>query len=327
MAITELERHSLLEEQSYPYASPSSDGGESAYNAVAGRQNMPVPFRIGSARNFSDLVDDYISILEQRKLQTTARREKFEVSLKVGLRGWDFADLQEKNYEFYESELPASFVENRPIWWKLFKKSNILVIFGRNIGCPIRCAAVQGQATCDSWADIPINEYLLLASMIPLLRLKAFTCKNTSRSRGRYMLTKKYAWYRPAGSRVFDNYTEGSICNPIQTLSLVYMVTNWVHRGGHPGNIEKTGAVLFAHHPTKFPPRRCHFNQLPPPPAAQAQPLPQLPPPVASWRVFFISLMVIYFISGCIISQAAALAYRWVWIPMKMKLPMLGHGI
>jgi hypothetical protein len=43
--------------------------------------------------------------------------------------------------------------------------------------------------------------------------------------------------------------------------------------------------------------------------------------------VFFISLMVIYFISGCIISQAAALAYRWVWIPMKMKLPMLGHGI
>lgn len=89
MVSTHLRKDSLLRNRKIPYAVASADGGAATYEAVKDAQHLMVPFGIGGPRKYTDIVDDFITIIQQRKLQTALRRQQAEVSLKVGLRGWD----------------------------------------------------------------------------------------------------------------------------------------------------------------------------------------------------------------------------------------------
>jgi hypothetical protein len=270
-----LQKDSLLRKSKIPHAIPSADGGEAAYKAIKHAQNLMVRFRIGGPRRYTDIVDGFITIIEQRKLQAARRREEVEVSLKVGLRGWDYADLQEKSYDFWERELPTKLLMSRPIWWKLFKKSGVIILFGRDVGCPVRsCITDHGQVSCSAWAEIPEGEHLLLASMVPLLKLKRDSCQNADKFRSRYMLTNKLAWARPTHSRLFEQDCEqGRFCNPVQTIckaSIIKEISWKVFKGRyekvfrqHPGDMEPAGAVLFADNPGSFEARPCRMAQPP----------------------------------------------------------------
>ena len=99
MVTTYLRKDSPLRKWKIPHAVISADGGDAAYNAIKNAQTLMVPFGISSPRKYVDIVNDFLKIFQQRKLQTTFRKKEAEVSLKVGLRGWDYADLQEKSYE------------------------------------------------------------------------------------------------------------------------------------------------------------------------------------------------------------------------------------
>jgi hypothetical protein len=260
--------NSLLKERMIPYAEPSSDGGKAAYNVIHKAQDLMIPFGIGKSRKYSEIVDDFVKIFEQRKMQTCARRREIEVSLKVGLRGWDFVDLQEKTYQFFERELPTSLLVRRPVWWKLFKKSGIITLFGRNIGYPIRKAADNDQKFCNAWTEIPAGEHLLLANMTSLIILKRGSCKNADKYPSRYMITDELAWARPIGSRLFERCVEGGSCNPVQTMYKMDTLRYWRNRNAflpHPGEILDKGAVLFGDQPSAFAPRSCHLVRSPPP--------------------------------------------------------------
>jgi hypothetical protein len=306
-----LRKDSLLRKRKIPYAVASADGGAAAYEAIKDAQNLMVPFGIGGPRKYTDIVDDFITIIQQRKLQTAIRRQQVEISLKVGLRGWDYADLQEKSYEFWERQLPTTLLKSRPIWWKLFKKSGLMILFGRDVGCPVRsCIADHGQVTCSAWAEIPVGEHLLLASMMPLLKLKRDSCQNAERFPSRYLLTNGLAWARPTDSRLFEqNCGLGRHCNPVQTLRKVGFVKEksreaaqwlWHHQKAfrqHPGEMEPTGAVLFADDPSAFEARLCRMVR---------------PPATPHWSIFFVSICVIYFIFLCVLSKTLSLLWPWV---------------
>jgi hypothetical protein len=265
-----------------------------------------VPFGIG-ARKYTDIIDDFITIIQQRKLQTAVRRQQVEVSLKVALRGWDYADLQEKNYEFWERELPTTLLKSRPIWWKLFKKSGLIILFGRDVSCPVRsCIADHGQVSCSAWAEIPVGEHLLLASMPSLLKLRRHSCQNAHKFPNRYMLTNRLAWARPTHSRLFEqDCRQGRSCNPVQTLCKVGFIeeksreaSKWVWRHKafyqHPGDMEPAGAVLFADDPGAFKARPCRMVR---------------PPTRTSWSFFFLSICAICFIFACVLSKMLSLLF------------------
>jgi hypothetical protein len=255
-----------------PYAEPSPDGGDAAYNVIVAKQTEQVYFNIGNPRTYLEIVEDFVKIFEQRKTQTRARRAEVEVSLKVGLRGWDFTDLQEKTFEFFERELPTSVLERRPVWWKLFKKSGVMVLFGRNTGNPIGKATTDdGHAFCTAWADLPTGEHLLLAHMVSLAKLRSITCKKPNQNTGYYMLTDKLAWARPMDSQLFENCVEGNLCNPIQTMQNQSVFRYWRYNGylKHPGAMHDRGAALFGDQPSSFQRRPCHLIQKQPPEQVQ----------------------------------------------------------
>lgn len=255
-----------------PYAEPSPDGGDAAYNAIVAKQTEPVSFKIGNPRTYLEIVQDFVNIFEQRKMQTRARRAEVEVSLKVGLRGWDFVDLQEKTFEFFERELPTSVLQRRPVWWKLFKKSGVIVLFGRNTGNPIGKATTDnGHAFCTAWADLPKGEHLLLAHMVSLTKLRSITCKKLNQNTGYYMLTDKLAWARPMDSQLFENCVEGNLCNPMQTMQNKSVFRYWRYIGylKHPGAMRERGAVLFGDQTSSFQRRPCRLIQKHPPEQVQ----------------------------------------------------------
>lgn len=262
-----LGRNSRIQESMIPYAEPSPDGGQAAYNVILKAQDLDIPFGVGKPRKYAEIVDDFVKIFEQRKMQTCARRKEIEVSLKVGLRGWDFVDLQKKTYEFFERELPTSLLGSRPVWWKLFKKSGFIVLFGRNIGYPIRKASSNDQEFCNSWVEIPTGKHLLLANMTSLIKLKRGSCKKPNKYPGHYMITDKLAWARPIGSQLFERCIEGGSCKPVQTMCRVGKFRYWRRDAflPHPGEILDKGAVLFGDQPSAFASRPCHFVRSPPP--------------------------------------------------------------
>ncbi|KAH8802550.1 hypothetical protein F5884DRAFT_474314 [Xylogone sp. PMI_703] len=256
-----LEANSQLEDKSIPYAEPSPDGGEAAYKAIVKAKDIDVPFGVGESRKYSAIIDDFLRIFEQRKMQTRARRQEVEVSLKVGLRGWDFADLQEKTVEFFERELPTSLLSRRPVWWKLFKKSSIIILFGENIRHPICKSAENHGKFCNAWAEIPADKNMLLASITSLMRLKRSRCKHPNKYTGYYMISDKLAWARPIHSQLFDPCVEGGSCNPVQTMFKVGRLRYWpkdifLQR---PGPIQDKGALLFGDVPSDFASRPCHL--------------------------------------------------------------------
>lgn len=225
-----LKNSSRLSESRIPNAEPSSDGGQAAYRIIQRRENLMVPFGIGDSRKYSNIVSDFVKIYEQRKMQTYARQKGFEVSLSHGLRGWDYVDLQEKRYEFFKRQLPTHILSSCPVWWDISKQSRMMVVFGGNIGCPIRKVADNNQIFCDAWAEIPTGRHLLLANMTSLVRLKRNSCNKTGQNPGHYMITDDLAWARPIDSQLFEQYAEGGLCNPVQTMCKVHNFRHWDKR-------------------------------------------------------------------------------------------------
>ena len=271
-----------------PFAAALSDGGEAAHKTIVKAQDLMIPCMIGPPRKFIDIIDSFLLVLAQRKQQVSIRRKEFgEVSLKAGLRGWDYADVQEKAYEFCERELQTRLLGPRPIWWKLFKHSTTLVLFARMRGSPIRPGKVHaGIYDCRAWEEIPRGRHLLLTTMTQLERVKQERCRNASKYPLRYMLTNKLAWARPKHSRLFEERCrDGGSCNPLQTMIKVGYVRERargmreIFRGNGaylqvPGDIQLSGAVLFADDPSAFDRRPCR------------RPQPQVQVPVRSnWKV------------------------------------------
>ncbi|EXJ77515.1 hypothetical protein A1O3_09742 [Capronia epimyces CBS 606.96] len=168
-----IRKDSRLENSKIPRADRSADGGAAAKQAIESAQDLIVPFATG-ARKYLDIVESFLDIIEQRKIQRLVNIQQYgRISLKRGLRGWDFADIQSKTLVSSERELPAPRWHSRPIWWKLFKSAECFVLFARVTRPPIRCCntATQGFLCC-AWEQISTGGHLLLANMHQLDQLR-----------------------------------------------------------------------------------------------------------------------------------------------------------
>lgn len=266
MAATYLQNESDLAADQIPRAYKSFDGGKAAYEAVKAAKNLDVPFGTGEPRKYPDIVRDFIDLLEQRKKQKESNESDFKISRRKGLRGWGYTDIQEKSFQFWEREY---LTESQPIWWQLFRESNIIVLFAGSMPQPIRIAPDHTTALCTSWDAIPANQHLLLANVLDLTRLRIVTEKARRKNPNRYMLTADLGWARPATSRLFEtNCTPGGHCNPLQTMrdldpSWWQMMIPRQYRAGdyllHPGQLELKGSVLFADDPRAIKDRPCQI--------------------------------------------------------------------
>lgn len=291
MAATYLRKDSLLANGKIPRAKRSFKGGIAAYEAVKAANDLMVPLGTGPPVKYTDVVKDFILILEQRKTQKTLRRRFGETPLKKGLRGWDYTDVQKKKFEFWERELPTSVLKSRPIWWKLFKISNAVTLFCRVMTYPISGCIDENSSSCISWAVIPEGQHCLLANVQELESLKAELCQTGSKYPTRFMLTNKLAWARPVHSRLFEeNCTPGGFCNPMQTMRKVTAMRErkmlWHQESDfhqNPGTLEPTGSVLFADDPRAFGVIQCRFSR--PSPTA----------PQMNWNIIFGSLCIAFF--------------------------------
>jgi hypothetical protein len=208
-----------------------------------------------------------------------------------GLRGWDFTDVQQKKFESWERELPTSLLKSRPVWWKLFKKSNAITLFCREIKYPIRGCSDENSSACISWDVVPEGQHLLLAHLRVLETLRAELCHNKDKYPTRFMLTNKLAWARPVHSRLFEeNCTPGGFCNPLQTMRKVTAMaggnTLWKQEPDfhdNPGELEREGSVLFADDPRVFGKKECQFKR----PARIASQM--------KWNIIIISLCIAVF--------------------------------
>lgn len=288
MVATHLQQGSKLATSKIPLAKGSFDGGAAAYEAVKMAKDLVVPFGTGPAEKYIDIVKEFILIMEQRKTQKAMHRRFGQISLKKGLRGWDYTDVQQKRFEFWERELPTNILKSRPVWWKLFKKSNAVILFCREISYPIRGCSNDSPSACISWDVIPESQHLLLANVQMLETLKAELCNNKDKYPTRFMLSDKMAWARPVHSRLFEeNCTTGGFCNPVQTMRKVTDMTNrntlWKQEPDfhdNPGKLEREGSVLFADNPRAFGKKECRFKQ------------PGHIAPRMNWKIIIVSLCV-----------------------------------
>ena len=291
MATTYLQKDSLLPKSKIPRAKRSPNGGAAAYEALKAAKDLTVPLGTGPPVKYTDVVKDFILILEQRKTQKTLRRRFGEISLKKGLRGWDYTDVQKKKFEFWERELPTKVLKSRPVWWKLLKKSNAVTLFCRGMIYPIRGCSDGNSPTCISWTVIPEGQHLLLANIQQLEGLKAELCQAGAKYPTRFMLTNNLAWARPARSRLFEqDCTPGGFCNPLQTMrkvtSMRELKTLWHQEPDfrqNPGNLEPEGSVLFADDIRMFGVYQCQFSR----PALAAQ--------QTNWKIIFGSFCIAIF--------------------------------
>ncbi|KAG9756526.1 hypothetical protein KCU73_g4872, partial [Aureobasidium melanogenum] len=269
LAATYLQNNSKLLASQIPYARTSSDGGKAAYEAVKAAKNLEVHFGTGEPKKYSAIVRDFIDQLEQRKKQRRANQSSSEISLKKGLRGWSYTDVQEKRFEFWEREFPTDLLHSRPIWWQLFKGSNITILFGGGMYQPIRTCRDHISPSCTSWDAIPAGHHLLLANIRDLQRLTSDIGDAGRKHPTRFMLTANLAWARPAKSRLFDtDCTLGGHCNPLQTMRdpkslwLQEKKAHWLKTASylpHPGQLEVEGSVLFADDPSAIEDRPCQL--------------------------------------------------------------------
>ncbi|KAI9367042.1 hypothetical protein BJX61DRAFT_547875 [Aspergillus egyptiacus] len=296
---------SSLPQDQIPCAQPSANSGEAAFEIIKENQELNVTFTVGESRKYRDIIHDFIHIWEQRRSQTRAAQSEPDFRFKAGIRGWDFIDMQNKQYEFLEREISASRLprQGTPVWWEMFSKQPCMVIFAGNVGCPIRKAAhCIGQPYCNAWADLPTGEHLLLAQLSSLLTLSQTFVPRSKPNSKYHMITDKLAWARPKGSILFEPCSQGAggtdSCTPVQTMRKVGGWHSWDK--GHdrtPGDIlpHANGAVLFADNPKDFGRRSCVFAlPEPPDPAPPILVLPQ-PSPVKKYDISVISCVV----AGC----------------------------
>lgn len=255
-----------------PVAAAASNGGEAAFQAIETAAELSVPLRFGCQREFPKIVDDFLTVFEQRKQQEIISRTVTRISLKDGLRGWDFDQLQRRPLLVEQQKLSRGLMGQRsPVWWKLFKSPEVLVIFGRDIGCPIQPSPEGPEPFCTSWNDVPLGHHLLIASVPSLLDLQRMTCTHAQGLKEQYMLSNKVGWARPSGSRLFEPCVQGGLCTPLQGMQVVGKGPLW-----KPGSVWRTllpppaelvqdGAVIFADRPEKVERRPCQIS-LPVPP-------------------------------------------------------------
>ncbi|MCJ1252159.1 hypothetical protein MMC30_009398 [Trapelia coarctata] len=259
----------LYQRLKIPVAREASNGGEAALKAVQKGKGLLIPLRAGNPRHFPEIVDEFCGRLEERRNQRKQTAEVWKAMDKIPwrdeLRGWDFADL--KDGILRERVLKGSVLgRGSPIWWKLFQNREFVVIFGRNIGCPIQSFPGLFEPCCVSWDDVPIGEDVMVASLPCLQRLRRILCSGKEEYRGQVMLSNNVAWARPEGSRLFEICTPMQQCNPVQGLQMVFEGPLWRVQDGclpPPTNLEPGGAVMFADRPNTFPFRACQVRDPP----------------------------------------------------------------
>jgi hypothetical protein len=277
MASTHVRKYSSLNGSAIPRADRSADGGTAVRRAIETAQNLEVPMTIESQK-YIDIVEGFLDIFEQRRVQIWVdRREYGSFSLKKGLRGWDYTDIQTKEFGFGERELSPAPMNSRPIWWELFKTHECLVLFARFTKSPIRrCDTDAGQIHCRAWEEIASSKHVLLVGMIQLRQLRNKLCQDHAAKNypGRYMLTDTIAWSRPRRSRLFgESCREGGFCNPWQTMCKVSTTRETCRRVEtslldqedeflmNPGDLEHEGIVLFVDDPATMEVRVCSQHQ------------------------------------------------------------------
>jgi hypothetical protein len=270
VAATRLRNDSKLAASQIPRAIASSDGGTAAYEAVRAAKNLEVQFGTGESKKYPDIVREFIDQLEQRKIQKRINQSFSEISLRKGLRGWNYTDIQDRCFEFWERESPAHFFESRPVWWQLFKDSSVTILFGGDMSQPIRICQNQESPYCTSWDTIPTGHHLLLANVRELKELMSRVNIAGSSHSKRLMLTADLAWARPTNSRLFDmNCIPGGRCNPLQTMrnpktlwlkERDLLLTRSLDYLPQPGQLELEGSVLFADDPRAIKDRPCQLT-------------------------------------------------------------------
>lgn len=254
-----------------PFAEISADCGRSAYAAIKKASRLTIPCDMeNSHKPFSGFVDDYLSQFEQRKIQAAADRTRFRFKLsRDGLRGFGYTEIMRLKWEFAERGVPTKFLSRRPTWWTFTKKPGILVLFGRDLGCPIR-SHPDSPSTCNAWAEVPRGHGLLVTTIPVLQSLKDQLCTRRDGFKGHYMITNSIAWAKPRRSRLFQDCTNGGECTPIQVL-WKFNKKNPIQRWNegvyerNPGALEDEGAVMFGNS-SACQARQCHLV-LPPPPS------------------------------------------------------------
>lgn len=280
---------SSLPRDQIPCADPCPNSEEAAFRLVEQEQDLDIPLNLGKSRKYCDIITEFVEIWEQRKLQTSARKADLSLHPREGIRGWDFVDMQNKKREFFEREIPTSVFsrQSEPLWWEVFTEQPCMIVFGGNIGCPIRkFAHDMNQPYCNAWADIPTGKHMLLAHVSSFTQLTKVCCSQSqpkAKHRSYQMITDKLAWARPKGSTLFEPCRQGDSCSPVQTITKVRRWHQWDKSHERiPGDIENNqdGAALFADDPNDFAPRPCTFELPRPPNPGPPNPLPVRTPPV-----------------------------------------------
>lgn len=280
---------SSLPQDRIPCADPCPNSKEAAFRLVEQEQDLDIPLKLGKSRKYCDIINEFVEIWEQRKLQTSARKADLSLHPREGIRGWDFVDMQNKKREFFEREIPTSVFsrQSEPLWWEVFTEQPCMIVFGGNIGCPIRkIAHDMNQPYCNAWADIPTGKHMLLAHVSSFTQLTKICCSQSQQKikhRPHHMITDKLAWARPKGSTLFEPCRQGHSCSPVQTMTKIRRWHQWDKSYERiPGDMENNqdGAALFADDPNDFAPRPCSFEPPRPPNPGQPNPLPVSTPPV-----------------------------------------------
>lgn len=264
LVATHLKKTSKSTNSKIPYSKKSPDRGTAAYEAIKAAQDLEAPFGVGELKKYGEVVREVLDQFEQRKIQKIANRCFSEIVVKEGIKGWNYTDIQEKKFGFWKRELPTSNLKPRPIWWKLFKNSNAVVLFGRGMLQPIRGSNIQNMFTCTSWNVVPEGEHLLLSNICDLRNPTSGFCDPDGKHPTRLMLTANLAWTRPVNSRLFEvDCTLGDVAILCKGEE---KGISWLQASGflpRPGILETEGSVLSADKPNASDDHLCRYSRAP----------------------------------------------------------------
>ena len=194
----------------------------------------------GKPYRFSDVVRRYLDAFDGRKEERRLKMDALQLRARSGLRGWDYVELRDEE-AFHSRELEVRLGVSRPSWWEFGVDFRTLVVFGREVGQPIRPDREKTKV-CSFWTAVPPNKNLLVADVACL---EVLITRNPTKSK-----TKKLApnlkWHRPKGSRLFEECT--SSCNPVQEVhkrDAYHKLKGPIGPLQSPGRLEPNGAVIF----------------------------------------------------------------------------------
>ena len=250
-----------------PLAEISADGGQAAHAALLKASKFAIPPEFGSEpRPLWQMVCDYLSILEQRKVQDQANLTA-KLAVKDDLRAWEYTLVEAKRWLDMPRSPQKRLLEMRaPMWWKFSEQSEILVLVGRGFECPIR-GRHNNLPICNAWPEVPTDHDLLVTTIPVLWQARRLLRKIKKPHQGRLMLSDCVAWARPNNSRLFRPCSADNRCRPIQGLRNVDALGSENGYLRHPGQLELDegieGAVILGNDPFKFEHRNCVIVQPP----------------------------------------------------------------